>query len=236
MLLTVQYLKKQLQEIKSLGFIKTHLPHDPGVGRTLEDLLGLKENNFRIPDVGEVEVKAHRLDSSSMLTIATKAPQPRGANRIIFEHYKYRDSDGYYNVHSTVYGSRFNPQGFKMTFRKGKLFLENTPHNIMAYWDENIFKDVLVSKSNTIFFALAKTQGEKRSPNEQFHYIEAYLLHNLNADKFHAAIAEDYLKVDIRIGVYRSGKNKGKYHDHGTGFRMNKKDFLTLYNNYEQLI
>ncbi len=26
--------------------------------------------------------------------------------------------------------------------------------------------------------------------------------------------------VDIRIGVYNTGKNKGKTHDHGTGFRI----------------
>ena len=30
--------------------------------------------------------------------------------------------------------------------------------------------------------------------------------------------------VDIRIGAYKTGKNKGKTHDHGTGFRINKED------------
>jgi len=235
MSITIQDLKIKLEKIKGMGFVRTHRAHNTGIGKTLEDFLGIPENNIRLPDIGEIEIKAKRIDSNSMLTLATKAPKPRGVNRKLFEQYKYLDSDGYYNLHSTVYGSKVNPQGFKIKYREGKLLLENK-HKTEAYWDENMFSDVLVSKSNKILLVFANAKGETKSGNEQFHYIEAYLLQNLNIDKFHTAIEKDYLKVDIRIGVYRSGKNKGKYHDHGTGFRMNKKDFLTLYNNYEQLV
>lgn len=233
---TVQKLKKRLEEIKALGYVKTHRTHDTGVGKTLEDLLGIKENNIRLPDIGEVEVKAKRIDSNSMLTLATKSPTPRGVNRLLFEHYKYLDKEGYYNLHSTVYGSRFNPQGFRVMIKEDKLFLENKPHNISAYWDENIFSDVLASKSNYILLVFAQTKGERKTINEHFHYTEAYLLHGINADKFHTAILKGFLKIDIRIGAYRSGKNKGKYHDHGTGFRMSKQDFLQLYDSYEKIL
>ena len=47
---------------------------------------------------------------------------------------------------------------------------------------------------------------------------------------------KDKLKIDIRIGVYRTGKNKGKYHDHGTGFRINSRDFLEIFDRYKKLI
>jgi hypothetical protein len=233
--ITIHNLKVKLEEIKAMGFIKTHRAHNTGIGKTLEDILGIKENNIRLPDVGDIEIKAKRIDSNSMLTLATKAPKPRGVNRRLFDQYKYLGADGYYNLHSTLYGSRINPQGFRIKYREGKLFLENK-QKIEAYWDENIFSDVLVSKSNKILLVFANAKGETKSGNEQFHFIEAYLLSGLNPDKFHNAIAKDYLKVDIRIGVYRSGKNKGKYHDHGTGLRMKKQDFLALYDNYEKLI
>jgi hypothetical protein len=232
---TIQELKKKLEEIQAMGFIKTHRAHNTGIGKTLEDLLGIAENNIRLPDVGDIEIKAKRIDSNSMLTLATKAPKPRGVNKKLFESYKYLDDEGYYNLHSTVYGSKVNPQGFRINYHEGKLFLENKL-NIEAYWDENIFKDVLVSKSNKILLVFGNAKGETKSGNEQFHYVEAYLLHGLNANKFHAAITNNYIKVDIRIGVYRSGKNKGKYHDHGTGFRMKKQDVLTLYDNYKKLM
>lgn len=41
-----------------MGFVKTHRAHDTGIGKTLEDILGIKENNLRLPDVGDVELKA----------------------------------------------------------------------------------------------------------------------------------------------------------------------------------
>jgi hypothetical protein len=231
----IQVLKEKLKAIKNMGFINTHRAGNTGIGKTLEDLLGIKENNLRLPDIGDIELKAKRIGSDSMLTLATKTPQPKGTNRTLFEQYKYKDNESYYNLHSTVYGSRVNPQGFKIKYQDGKLLLENKKH-IEAYWDENIFKDVLVSKSNKILLVFAETKGESNSSNEQLHFIEAYLLEGLNRNKFRNAIEKGYLKVDIRIGVYRSGKNKGKHHDHGTGFRMHKRDFLKLYDSYEQLL
>ena len=232
---TLAKLKKQLEEIKEKGFIKTHRFHDNGIGKTLEDLLGVKENNFRLPDVGDIELKAKRIDSDSMLTIATKSPEPKGVNKVLFEKYKYLDKEKKFNLHSTIYGSRKNQQSFQVVFEKDKLVLKNK-NNIEAYWPVSIFDDVLKAKSDKILLVFAETKGERKTPNEKFHYIEAYLLSNLNIKKFKTSIQKDKLKIDIRIGMFRSGKNKGKYHDHGTGFRINKRDFLHLFDSFEKLI
>ena len=35
--------------------------------------------------------------------------------------------------------------------------------------------------------------------------------------------------VDLRIGQYHNGKNKGKTHDHGTGFRIREIDQPLLF-------
>lgn len=234
--MTPRELIEKLMKIKNKGFIKTHRAHDTGIGKTLEDLLEIRENNFVTPDYGEVELKAKRIDSGSMLTLATKTPKPKGINRLLFEKYKYLDSKGYWNLHTTVYGSRFNPQGFKLRFDGERLFLDNRPHNINAYWDETLFRDVLASKSNTVLLVFANSKGAKKTLDEYFHYTEAYLLHQLNPDKFKNAIENDYLKVDIRIGVYRTGPKKGQYHDHGTGFRMMKDHFLLLYDSYTKVL
>ncbi|MHB1681091.1 MAG: MvaI/BcnI family restriction endonuclease [bacterium] len=139
------------------------------------------------------------------------------------------------NLHSTVYGSRENPQFFKIDFEDSKLILKNKK-NIEAYWPISVFDDVLKTKSDKILLVLAETKSERKTANEEFHYTEAYLLSNLNIDKFKSAVKSDKLKIDIRIGSYRSGKNKGKYHDHGTAFRINKRDFLKLFDNFEQII
>ena len=224
----------KLRSIKDMGFVITHRAHDTGIGKTLEDLLEIPENNWRMPDVGEVELKTKRLESDSMLTIATKSPLPKGANRSLFDACKYKDEEGEYNLHSTVYGSRPNNQGLRAMVLRDNLTIEN-PYDIDAYWPITIF-DELVSKCNKILLVFALTKGERKSANEQFHFTEAYLLSTLSETKFKNAIANDKLKIDFRIGVYRTGKYKGKYHDHGTGFRISKRDFLELFDSYEQLI
>jgi len=231
----LEILKRKLLEIRENGAVYTHRTGDTGVGKTLEDLLGVQENNIRLPDIGEIELKAKRIESGSMLTIATKSPEPKGINKVLFERYKYLDEDGEYVLHSTVYGSRYNPQGFKITLKDDLIILENT-NDIKAYWPISIFDDVLKSKSNKILLVFAATKGERNKNSEQFHYNEAYLLSNLNFNKFRNAINNDKLKIDIRIGVYKSGKRKGSYHDHGTAFRIGKGDFLALFDEYQKVI
>ena len=233
--MNLKTLVKKLIVIRKKGFIKTHRAHDTGIGKTLEDLLGIKENNLRLPDVGEIELKAKRVDSGSMLTVATKSPLPKGVNKILFEKYKYKDKEGHWSLHSTVCGSRKNPQGLRVVFQGNKLFLKN-PYNVEAYWPISIFDEVLKSKSNKILLIFADTKGERKTMSEKFHYLEAYLLSGLNINKFKKAVEEDSLKVDIRIGVYRSGKLKGRHHDHGTAFRINKKYFLNIFNGYKRLM
>lgn len=232
---SVQDIRQRLIAIKSQGYTPTHRAHDTGIGKTLEDLLGIKENNISLPDIGEIELKSKRLESSSMLTIATKAPKPRGANRELYDNYKRADKDGEYGLHTTSYGSKANNLGFRVILSDDRIILDNTK-KVQAYWPLSVFDDVLKSKSNRILLVLAETKGERAKASEQFHYTEAYLLTGLDMGRFKVSIATDKLKVDTRIGVYKSGKNAGKYHDHGTGFRINKKDYLYLFDTYEQLI
>jgi len=159
-------LKKELQEIKKQGFVKSHRVGDTGIGKTLEDLLGIKENNLRLPDVGDVELKAKRIDSGSMLTVATKSPEPKGINKVLFEKYKYLDKEGKYNLHSTVCGSRKNLQSFKVVFEDEKLVLKNKS-KIEAHWPISIFDDVLKAKSDKILLAFAETKGERKTKKEK---------------------------------------------------------------------
>lgn len=73
-------LKKELQRIKKLGFVATHRTGDTGIGKTLEDLLNIKENNIPLHDIsGVAELKAYRKNAKSMLTLFTLEPLLRAA-------------------------------------------------------------------------------------------------------------------------------------------------------------
>lgn len=71
-------LKIKLEQIKQQGFVKTHRVGDTGIGKTLEDLLDIPENNIPLHDIaGVAELKAYRKDAKSMLTLFTLEPLPK---------------------------------------------------------------------------------------------------------------------------------------------------------------
>jgi len=69
---------RALQEIRAMGWIPNARPgNDGGVGNTLEDLLGISENNLPIPNAAEWELKCQRMDTSSLTTLFHMEPSPR---------------------------------------------------------------------------------------------------------------------------------------------------------------
>ena len=81
----------RINQIKNMGFIKSNRSGDTGIGKTLEDLLCISENNIAGPDFDVYELKSGRKDSKSMLTLFTKAPMPKGANKSLLEAFGYRE-------------------------------------------------------------------------------------------------------------------------------------------------
>lgn len=231
----IKELIKKLREIEKMGFIKTVRPHDGGVGNTLESLLGIKENNLRLPDVGDIEMKAKRIDSSSMLTLASKSPLPRGVNKLLFINYSHIAEDGIRKLYTTIYGSRTNPQNFKVVFKADKLVLQNK-NNILAYWPVGLLFEGLKAKADKILLVYAETKGKKGSVNEMFYYTEAYILEGIDFKNIKEVLENGKLKFDIRIGADKKGKKIGVYHDHGTAIRISKQDYPKLYKKHDKII
>jgi len=77
-LISKDELIKRLCEIRSMGWIKNARPGNAGgVGNTLEDLLGIEENNLPIPNAAEWELKCQRANTSSLTTLFHMEPSPR---------------------------------------------------------------------------------------------------------------------------------------------------------------
>jgi hypothetical protein len=69
-----------LRAIKQRGWIQTQRPgNDGAVGNTLEDLLGIEENNLPIPNAAEWEMKAQRRFTTSLTTLFHMEPSPTAA-------------------------------------------------------------------------------------------------------------------------------------------------------------
>lgn len=232
---TLEELVKKLRKIKSLGFVKTVYANDGGVGATLEKLLGIKENNLKLADWGEVEIKAKREKSKSMLTLTSKQTLPSGSMRLLYDKYGIVRSDGIKKLYCTIKGSAKETHGFILSLKGEKLIIDN-PKKVEAYWLIDDLFDHLVNKNKKTLLAFAKTEGKRNTIDEKFHYVEVFLLSGLRMKKFLSAIKDGKLKIDTRIGADKTGKKIGAYHDHGAGMRIHKKDFLELFDEYKVLI
>lgn len=63
--------KKAFTEVRKRGWVKSLRRGPTGIGHTLEQILGLEENNIAFPDLGLIELKSHRIGSSSLITLFT---------------------------------------------------------------------------------------------------------------------------------------------------------------------
>jgi hypothetical protein len=225
-------IKKRLEEIKEIGFVKTHRSGQTGIGKTLEDLLGIKENNIPGPNaLGIIELKAIRKNGKSMLTLFTLAPSPPKINSLLVEKYGYISPTRKNKkiLHTTVNGPEFNTikdeYGFKVEVEKDRVNLIHYLDEIVAYWLEEDLKEAFERKLKNLLLIKAESRGKGK--DEEFWYNEGYLLNGFSFENFKNLIKEGIILIDIRIGQYPNGKT----HDHGTGFRIFLNNLDLCYEN-----
>src|SRR3954454_14528777 len=75
---TKEALTARLEAIAEMGWVPNiRYGNHGGIGNTLEDLLGIKENNLPIPNAAEWELKAQRINSASLTTLFHMESSPR---------------------------------------------------------------------------------------------------------------------------------------------------------------
>jgi len=75
---TKDSLIKELKIIATKGWISNaRAGNHGGIGNTLEDLLGITENNLPIPNAAEWELKSQRINTTALTTLFHIEPSPR---------------------------------------------------------------------------------------------------------------------------------------------------------------
>jgi len=64
----LQEFSQKFAQIKAQGWVPSQRRGPTGIGHTFEHLLGLTENNIALPDLGKIEIKAHRIGATSLIT------------------------------------------------------------------------------------------------------------------------------------------------------------------------
>lgn len=137
---TKEALTARLEAIAEMGWVP-NIRHgnSGGIGNTLEDLLGIKENNLPIPNAAEWELKAQRLDSSALTTLFHLEPSPRAMRfvpQILLPKYGWshqqageRYGIGEMSFRQTIGGAR-SDRGFKVV-------IDRDEEKVLVSFDSN---------------------------------------------------------------------------------------------------
>lgn len=241
----IKYSYKKLvakcKEIIEKGWIsleKHHEGSDGALGNAFEELLGIKENNIKGPDYQAWEIKTKQKDTSSRVTLFNVAlSNPKKANALIKDKYGTIDEESKLKILNTsIVVGRWTNTGVKQftyqmeyTFDKLKLIVKNRATDKIQdddfYWTWDKIKEYSLRKINNLCFlhGVIDRQGNK----VKFDSVE--LFSNLKFDSLKQLILNQKIVFEFRIGVFKSGKNRGKPHDHGSAFRISPKYLPELY-------
>lgn len=122
---TKEKLIQNFQKIHDMDWIPERRSGNQGsAGNTLEDLLGIEENNLPIPNAAEWELKTHKLGSAALTTLLHSEPSPR-ALKLVPGYllpkfgWKHKEAGKKYSIteksfRQTISAANFSNRGFKI--------------------------------------------------------------------------------------------------------------------------
>ena len=216
-----------------MGFVPTHRRGNTGIGKTLEDLLGIEENNLKIGDFGIFELKATRIDASTPITLFTKEPsRPKIGWKKIIKQYGYIDKKGRSALKFGItYGSANSFKGWysEIDSANERINLKREDE-ILAYWDFDVIESpISIKMSNTVF-----VDAERKIVNgrEHFWYNSATLAKGISLDGLLKLIRSSHIEIHLRLHL----KENGSVRNRGTAFRIKEKFIPELYDELLSLL
>ncbi len=134
--------------------------NDGAVGNTLENLIGIEENNLPIPNASEWELKGQRLRTTSLITLKHTEPSPKAAkivSNLLLPKYgwKHKQAGRKYpttemSFRSTTSAIGFTNRGFRIVVDRGqrKVVFQFNSNKVdrsdseIAIWLESVDKRV----------------------------------------------------------------------------------------------
>lgn len=99
------------------------------------------------------------------------------------------------------------------------------------------YKDIsaaLNDKLHDLFYVRAQRRHNDDN-TESFYFDSAEIFTAPSLRNFLEMLDNGEIMYDIRMGAYCSGKNCGKPHDHGSGFRIREENIKRLYSIHEKV-
>lgn len=146
---TVIYTKEALidtlKKIREMGWIEGARKGNSGsVGNTLEDLLGIEENNLPIPNAAEWELKCQRLQSTSLTTLFHVEPSPTALKfvpSILLPHYgwPHKEAGKKYPIGEMSFRQTISTQG--RSDRGFKVIIDRSEQKVLVSFEASAISD-----------------------------------------------------------------------------------------------
>ena len=250
---TKDQLIEELKRIKKIGWIKNARPGNVGgVGNTLEDLLGIEENNLPIPNASEWELKTQRINTSSLTTLFHMEPSPRALRfvpQIFLLKYgwKHKEAGLKYpqnemSFRQTIGGKNRSDRGFKVVINREERkvlisFDSNSVSNRHSDWLKSVEKRIGLNELNPQpywgFNDLFHKAGTKLL---NCFYVLAEVKKNEGFEYYHYTdiMMLQNLSIDKFLLALENNDILVDFdartgHNHGTKFRLRRNKIPNLY-------
>lgn len=250
---TKQALISKFKEIAAMGWIpNARRGNAGGIGNTLEDLLGIEENNLPIPNAAEWELKAQRLNSSSLTTLFHIEPSPRAVRfvpQVLLPLYGWAHEEagkkygkGEMSFRQTIHGRSRSDRGFGVIIdRKTQKVLVsfNAKSVDMRHkkWLQSVRRRVGLSELNPQpYWGFDDLEHKAGTKLLNTFYVQAEVKTERKKEYYH------YIKVmmlqKFKFDGFLKALEEGKIlvdfdartgHNHGTKFRMRRDSLPMLY-------
>ncbi|WP_135604101.1 MvaI/BcnI family restriction endonuclease [Methanococcoides sp. NM1] len=246
---------EDIKDIMDKGWIHTNRTRNDGaVGNTLEDLLGIEENNLAIANTVDWEIKAQRKNTTSLTTLFHFDPYPRKPT-VVAQHLlpnygwahkeagnKYPDDE--MSFRATLRGDKFSDRGFRINVNSAKRQVE------LVFDSSKVDKRRHEDWYNTVVSKVGD-EGLSVIPYWPFDALNKKCVGKVRntiyvlADSRRVDGQEEflyeklYLLEDFTFNNLLRGIIKGKLyidfdartgHNHGTKFRVRNKDWPIFFN------
>lgn len=242
----IKELKIKFSKIQRLGYVESTAENRGNIGLTFEKLLGKENDNFSVADYDGIELKVKHGFSKTYITLFSLVP----SGESFFENKRLRQNFGYYDkdfpkikvLNRSAWCNYKNElkNGYKISIEinyinkiiylciyneNNKLIDKNT------FWYFSDVKEALNRKMNILALIKAWPKRTKEKIYYRYYSMEFYKLKNFDA--FLKLLEKGFIRIDIQLGVFKSGPKIGQEHDHGITFGIKECDLLKLYDKYE---
>lgn len=256
---TKEKLIQKLKEIRAKGWIENARPGNVGgVGNTVEDILGIKENNLPIPNAAEWELKCQRIESSSLTTLFHMEPSPRALNivpNILLLKYGWKHEEAGKKYPATEMSFRQTIHCLSRSDRGFKVVVDKKARKVLITFDSSSVAERHKEWLKTVKQRISLKELEPQPYwgfDDLFHkagtkllncfFLQARVKNESGKEFFHyekifmlKRFSLDKFVQAIEEGIILVDFDARTGHNHGTKFRMRQDKLPALYDVVETI-